>query len=254
MHQLYESNNKRKRYYHTKTYTIPGVGKLFAVRAALYLKSKFFRPGGEHEGYYNNNDNNNDNISSNNDDTNYDINNYDFIDHNNNNYTNEHQMNMNMQYTYDELGPNYEKSFPASSSATSNISSGNNNTNTNNIITTSNNVLSVGEGCIIFLIMAVWLKIEPQHKNPSRFKHAPKNLENIKIVERPTDSVIYKSYTRQISDIMQSQSRKTKSQKNFTGKIFYGNNEQIVRRNAFSNFSPQQIVSFMPDKYFNISD
>lgn len=32
-----------------------------------------------------------------------------------------------------------------------------------------------------------------------RFKHSPKNLENIRIVKRPQDSVIYKNYSRKLS-------------------------------------------------------
>ena len=41
-----------------------------------------------------------------------------------------------------------------------------------------------------------------------RWKHTPKNLETIKIVKRPTDSVIYRNYSQKLTTTMQERERK----------------------------------------------
>ena len=73
--------------------------------------------------------------------------------------------------------------------------------------------LSAIEVVIILLILAGWVltlmifvhkwrHIRILQPREPRFKHKPKNLESIKIVKRPTDSVIYKNYTKQMSDLL----------------------------------------------------
>ncbi|KAK3583398.1 hypothetical protein CHS0354_040364 [Potamilus streckersoni] len=66
------------------------------------------------------------------------------------------------------------------------------------------------EVVIILLVVAMWVVamvlffkqwdsiriIQPQEH---RFKHVPKNLETIRVVKKPSDSVIYKNYNRKMS-------------------------------------------------------
>ncbi|CAG5136218.1 unnamed protein product [Candidula unifasciata] len=47
-----------------------------------------------------------------------------------------------------------------------------------------------------------WDSIRIMQPNEPRYKHSPKNLENIKIVKRPQDSIIYKNYSRKMSTTM----------------------------------------------------
>ncbi|KAK3775275.1 hypothetical protein RRG08_044951 [Elysia crispata] len=61
---------------------------------------------------------------------------------------------------------------------------------------------------VIFWLVAVmaflkkWDSIRIMQPMEHRYKHSPKNLENIKIVKRPQDSVIYKNYSRKMSTTM----------------------------------------------------
>lgn len=41
-----------------------------------------------------------------------------------------------------------------------------------------------------------------------RYKHTPKNLESIRIVKRPQDSVIYKNYSRKLSITMDEREKR----------------------------------------------
>ncbi|CAG5128701.1 unnamed protein product, partial [Candidula unifasciata] len=47
-----------------------------------------------------------------------------------------------------------------------------------------------------------WDSIRIMQPMETRYKHTPKNLENIKIVKRAQDSIIYKSYSRKMSTTM----------------------------------------------------
>ncbi|CAL1527254.1 unnamed protein product [Lymnaea stagnalis] len=61
---------------------------------------------------------------------------------------------------------------------------------------------------IVFWVIAVmaflkkWDSIRIMQPMEPRYKHNPKNLENIKIVKRAQDSVIYKNYSRKMSTTM----------------------------------------------------
>ncbi len=60
----------------------------------------------------------------------------------------------------------------------------------------------------IAAFMHKWGKIRIlQHSEP-RYKHNPKNLDTIKVVKKPTDSVIYKTYTRTMSNNMLAREKK----------------------------------------------
>ena len=79
--------------------------------------------------------------------------------------------------------------------------------------------LSIGEITLIVLALVAWIsaivlflykwgKIRISHPTEPRFKHKPKNLDSIKVVDRPSDGVIYKSYSNQISKTMQAREEK----------------------------------------------
>ncbi|XP_005094863.1 uncharacterized protein LOC101847570 [Aplysia californica] len=61
---------------------------------------------------------------------------------------------------------------------------------------------------VIFWFLAVlaflrkWDSIRIMQPMEPRYRHSPKNLENIKIVKRPQDSIIYKNYSRKVSVTM----------------------------------------------------
>ena len=70
-----------------------------------------------------------------------------------------------------------------------------------------------GEVIIVVLILSAWFgaialflnkwgKIRLSTPSEARYKHAPKNIETIKVCKRPTDSVIYKSYPKELSRTM----------------------------------------------------
>ena len=74
-------------------------------------------------------------------------------------------------------------------------------------------VVHPGEVTLVALILLVWIgaialflhkwgKIRILQPSEPRYKHNPKNLDTIKVVKRPTDSVIYRSYPRQLSQTM----------------------------------------------------
>jgi hypothetical protein len=54
----------------------------------------------------------------------------------------------------------------------------------------------------VFVFLKQWNSIRILEPIEPRFKHAPKNLENIRIVKRTQDSVIYKGYSRKLSITM----------------------------------------------------
>ncbi|BFZ23715.1 hypothetical protein BsWGS_26754 [Bradybaena similaris] len=61
---------------------------------------------------------------------------------------------------------------------------------------------------VVFWIVAFmaflkkWDSIRIMQPMEPRYKHSPKNLETIKIVKRPQDSIIYKNYSRKMSTTM----------------------------------------------------
>ena len=62
--------------------------------------------------------------------------------------------------------------------------------------------------CAIALFLQKWGRIRIVHNQEPRFKREFKNLDTIKVVKRPTDSVIYKSYPRQFSKTMAAREKR----------------------------------------------
>lgn len=54
----------------------------------------------------------------------------------------------------------------------------------------------------VFVFLKQWNSIRILEPIEPRYKHAPKNLETIRIVKRTQDSVIYKGYSRKLSITM----------------------------------------------------
>lgn len=54
----------------------------------------------------------------------------------------------------------------------------------------------------VIVFLKQWNSIRILEPVEPRYKHAPKNLENIRIVKRTQDSVIYKGYSRKLSVTM----------------------------------------------------
>ena len=70
-----------------------------------------------------------------------------------------------------------------------------------------------GEVLIVVLILCAWFgaialflnkwgKIRLSTPSEPRYKHSPKNIDTVKVCKRSTDSVIYKSYPKQLSRTM----------------------------------------------------
>ncbi|XP_013385249.1 uncharacterized protein LOC106155120 [Lingula anatina] len=57
-------------------------------------------------------------------------------------------------------------------------------------------------GVSISIFICKWSNLRVLPAREHRYKHSPKNLENVKVVKRANDSVIYKSYSRQMSFTM----------------------------------------------------
>lgn len=51
----------------------------------------------------------------------------------------------------------------------------------------------------VMVFLRRWASIRILQPMEPRYRHSPKNLENVKIVKRPQDSVIYKNYGRKLS-------------------------------------------------------
>lgn len=75
------------------------------------------------------------------------------------------------------------------------------------------------EVIFILIVVAVWIvamvlfykqwdSIRILQPNEPRYKHNPKNLESIRIVKRPQDSVIYKNYSRKLSITMDEREKR----------------------------------------------
>ena len=62
--------------------------------------------------------------------------------------------------------------------------------------------------CAIALFLQKWGRIRIVHNQEPRFKREFKNLDTIKVVKRPTDSVIYRSYPRQVSKTMAAREKR----------------------------------------------
>ncbi|XP_062592836.1 uncharacterized protein LOC134254329 [Saccostrea cucullata] len=71
----------------------------------------------------------------------------------------------------------------------------------------------------ILIVVAVWIvamvlcykqwdSIRILQPIEPRYKHSPKNLESIRIVKRPQDSVIYKNYSRKLSITMDEREKR----------------------------------------------
>ncbi len=62
--------------------------------------------------------------------------------------------------------------------------------------------------CAIILFLQKWGKIHIVHnQEPLRHTRKYKNLDTIKVVKKPTDSVIFKSYTSQVSKTMRAREK-----------------------------------------------
>ena len=62
--------------------------------------------------------------------------------------------------------------------------------------------------CAVALFLQKWGRIRIVHNQEPRFKREFKNLDTIKVVKRPTDSVIYRSYPRQVSKTMAAREKR----------------------------------------------
>ena len=62
--------------------------------------------------------------------------------------------------------------------------------------------------CAIALFLQKWGRIRIVHNQEPRFKREFKNLDAIKVVKRPTDSVIYRSYPREVSKTMAAREKR----------------------------------------------
>ena len=79
--------------------------------------------------------------------------------------------------------------------------------------------LRAEEVIFILIVVAVWIvamvlfykqwdSIRILQPMEPRYKHNPKNLESIRIVKRPQDSVIYKNYSRKLSITMDEREKR----------------------------------------------
>ncbi|ELT89998.1 hypothetical protein CAPTEDRAFT_229283 [Capitella teleta] len=62
--------------------------------------------------------------------------------------------------------------------------------------------------CAIILFLHKWGKIRIIQPSEPRFEHAPKNLDTIKVVKTPTESVIYRSYSKNFSQAVQTREKR----------------------------------------------
>ena len=62
--------------------------------------------------------------------------------------------------------------------------------------------------CAIVLFLQKWGRIRIVHNQEPRFKREFKNLDTIKVVKRPTDSIIYRNYPRQVSKTMAAREKR----------------------------------------------
>ncbi|XP_045162542.2 uncharacterized protein LOC123527258 [Mercenaria mercenaria] len=62
--------------------------------------------------------------------------------------------------------------------------------------------------CAMVLFVKQWDNIRILQPQETRYKHAPKNLETIKVVKKAQDSVIYKNYSRKMSLTMVEREKK----------------------------------------------
>ncbi|XP_064642795.1 zinc finger CCCH domain-containing protein 13-like isoform X2 [Lineus longissimus] len=80
-------------------------------------------------------------------------------------------------------------------------------------------VFRAGDACVVLIVIVMWIvavvlflqkwaSIRIVQPRELRYKFKPKNLDNIKVVKRATDSVIYKSYSRQLSFTMEKREQK----------------------------------------------
>ncbi|XP_069114810.1 uncharacterized protein [Argopecten irradians] len=82
-----------------------------------------------------------------------------------------------------------------------------------NYMRVARNPLYPEEAVIILILLVIWIvavvlfvrqwdSIRILQPVEPRYRHSPKNLESIKVVKRPQDSVIYKNYNRKLSVTM----------------------------------------------------
>lgn len=62
--------------------------------------------------------------------------------------------------------------------------------------------------CAMTLFIKQWDHIRVLQPQEPRFKHNPKNLDTVTVVERAQDSVIYKNYSRKMSLTMVAREKK----------------------------------------------
>lgn len=62
--------------------------------------------------------------------------------------------------------------------------------------------------CAMVLFIKQWDNIRIIQPQETRYKHSPKNLDTVKIVKKPQDSVIYKNYSRKMSLTMVEREKK----------------------------------------------
>ena len=62
--------------------------------------------------------------------------------------------------------------------------------------------------CAMVLFVKQWDNIRILQPQSVRYKHSPKNLDTIRIVKKPQDSVIYKTYSRKMSLTMVEREKK----------------------------------------------
>jgi hypothetical protein len=62
--------------------------------------------------------------------------------------------------------------------------------------------------CAMALFLHKWGKLRILQSAEPRYNHNPKNIETIKVVKRPTDSVIYRSYPAQLTKTMDARRKR----------------------------------------------
>ena len=101
--------------------------------------------------------------------------------------------------------------------------------------------------CAIALFLHKWGRIRILQPGEPRYKHNPKNLETIKVVKRPTDSVIYRSYPKQLSRTMLAREKRIERM-NTMPNIKLGENTQVSKKDKFKSSLPViEMEDFLPD-------
>lgn len=101
--------------------------------------------------------------------------------------------------------------------------------------------------CAIALFLHKWGRIRILQPGEPRYKHNPKNLETIKVVKRPTDSIIYKSYPKQLSRTMLAREKRIERM-NTMPNIKLGETSHCPKKDKFKSSLPViEMEDLIPD-------